>query len=72
MDEMQFRAELHIRAFIDQIDGYPFGNPGRENFKPIVSVIGGEGKLDRAKTLALPCWSTFTDEQRALLLNEEK
>jgi hypothetical protein len=71
MDDTQFRTELWIRGYIDQIDGYPFGHPARKDFKPVIIVMGAPGgKIDRVKTLELPGWGSFTVEQKELLLSE--
>ncbi len=66
MTDHQFLVELRIRAYIDQIDGYPLGHPSREYFSPIVPTLGGE-TVNREGTLALPCYHNFTDEERAKL-----
>ena len=67
MTDEQFKAELRIRSYIDQIDGYPLGHPARANFRPIIAVLG-----TREATLDLPQYSTFTPEQRILLLKRDE
>lgn len=73
MTDDQFLNETWIRAFKDQIDGYPLGHPGRNpNFKPIVPrIMDKDGKVDRQNTLALPCFHLFTDEDRKILTNTD-
>jgi hypothetical protein len=69
MTDEQFRTELRIRAYVDQISGYPFGHPKREHFTPIVPVVNyGSGKIDREATLRLVSYHKFTDEDRVQLL----
>lgn len=64
MSDAQFAAELRIRAYIDQIDGYPFGHPRRQDFEPIIPMCG-----DRAETLDAPCYfERFSGEERAAML----
>jgi hypothetical protein len=71
MTDQQFKTELHIRAYIDQIAGYPFGHPARRDFRPIVAFAGSSEKPNRKATLELPCYAeAFTAEQKALLLEE--
>jgi hypothetical protein len=82
MTDRQFMVELRIRAYIDQIAGYPLGHPGRENFRPIVPThqtgAGGEHlsspeplRINRKLTLELPCYHNFTEEDRKLLLESD-
>lgn len=67
MTEPQFKNELWIRCYMDQIDGYPLGHTKRTGFKPIVPFIPN----DREKTLAMSVYAgKFTPEQRVLLLDE--
>ena len=69
MTDEIFMNELSIRAYMDQLAGYPFGHPGRINLKPILAVhYRAEGKIDREKTLDSPVYGKFTPEQRAKLL----
>ena len=70
MTDHQFMVELWIRAYRDQIDGYPMGHPGRENFEPMYpyNLDSKDGPVNREKTLENPCYHTFTAEERALLL----
>lgn len=65
-----FRNELWIRAYMDQIEGYPLGHPKRVNFQPIVPEIEDNGVLNRAATLLLACYQVFTEEDRSTLLAE--
>jgi len=70
MTDEQFVSELQVRGFIDQIGGYPVGSPMRNlYFEPITPVVVDHGAMDRRRTLDLPCYSLFTLEARALLLN---
>jgi hypothetical protein len=64
MSDAQFEAELRIRATQDQLEGYPFGHPGRIDFRPIIARVNGS----REDTLALPCWWKFTPEQKAFMV----
>lgn len=69
MTDELFMNELRIRAYIDQIGGYPLGHPRRVNFKPIVPVVNtSDGKVIREATLNLSCYHDFSAEDRALLL----
>ena len=69
MTDAQFYAEIQIRAYLDQIDGYPFGHPRRINFKPIIGVFfKPDGTYERMKMLAM--YQNFTDEQRKLMLDD--
>lgn len=72
MTDEQFRNEIQINAFDNQIDGYPFGHPRRSlNFKPIlVTFNNSDGSIDREKTLGSTAY-TFTDEQKVVLLERE-
>ncbi len=73
MTNHQFEVELRIRAYIDQISGYILGWPQRETFTPIVPTINkADGSIDRQKTLDLPCYCSFTDDDKRLLLNTEQ
>lgn len=72
MNDHQFKVELRIRAYKDQIDGYYLGWPQRENFVPIVPCIeGSNGNIDRQRTLELPCYHTFSDDDKERLLSAE-
>lgn len=77
MTDANFLAELRIRVYIDQISGYPVGLPARIDFVPILPYqLDSRSTLssaiyDRAKTLALPCYWIFSDEERKVLLKEE-
>lgn len=72
MTDAQFRTELRIRAYIDQIDGYPLGHPKRATFNPLFPVCEGvHGKIERQKTLNMPVFAGFTADQRELLLAED-
>jgi hypothetical protein len=67
MSDEQFKKELELRAFMDQISGYPIGHPQRNlGFRPIVTTIGSP--VDREKTLALACYNAFSGEERKALL----
>lgn len=70
MTDEQFKNELEINAFENQIDGYVFGDASRSlRFKPIVLFVkNGDGTLNRERTLDGPAY-TFTDEQKMLLLD---
>jgi len=72
MTDEQFRNELQINAFENQLDGYSFGHPRRSlNFKPIlVTFNNSDGTIDREKTLGSTAY-TFTDEQKTVLLERE-
>lgn len=63
MSDAQFLAELRIRAYMDQINSFPFGDPQRQSFKPEIATIGS-----RADTLAMSQWGCFTDDERAAML----
>lgn len=73
MTNEQFLTELRIRAYIDQIAGYPLGHPARKDFEPIVPDLlnTNEGPLNRKLTLEFPCYHNFTKEDRELLLKED-
>jgi hypothetical protein len=72
MNDHQFEVELRIRAYKDQIDGYYLGWPQRENFQPIVPSVKDEaGKIMRERTLELPCYSTFSKDDRERLLSTD-
>lgn len=73
MTDHQFMNELWIRAYIDQIEGYPLGHPGRENFVPIVPSCrdSNDGPVNRENTLDCPCYDRFTSEDREALLKRE-
>lgn len=67
MTDHQFVVELRIRAYIDQISGYPLGHPAREDFSPIVPTIGDP--INREATLDLAAFSSsFSDEQKKKML----
>lgn len=70
MTDEQFLTELRIRAYTDQIAGYPLGHPARENFEPIIprALDTNEGPLNRKVTLEFPCYHNFTKEDHKLLL----
>lgn len=70
MTDKEFKNELWIRAFIDQIGGYYPGHPGRTGFEPMVPQnLDENGKLDRETTLESPCYHKFTQFERVLLLD---
>lgn len=68
MTNDDFLQALHLRSYLDQIGGYMPGDPARQNFKEIVPVMGTPPNIDREKTLALPCYSGFTAEERERML----
>lgn len=69
MTDHAFLVELHIRAYMDQVDGYPLGHPSREKFKPIVAMFHDkDGKIDRARTLE-NSFHNFSTGDVALLMN---
>lgn len=71
MTDAIFENELHIRAYIDQLSGYPFGHPGRINFKPMVPILqDSTGRINRKGTLELPCFQAIPSDQAELLLSE--
>jgi len=71
MTDESVRNELWIRAYMDQVDGYAFGHPGRIGFRPTVPIFEhADGSLNREKTLELPCYHKFTSDQRVALLGK--
>lgn len=73
MTDEQFAAELEIRAYLDQIGGFPIGDPVRQNYRAEWTVIrdAADGPVNREKTLAQPCYHRFTAEDRAKLLERD-
>ncbi len=71
MTDAQFRNELWILCYIDQIDGYPIGDPGRTDFRPIVPLVERDF-LNREKTLKLSSYAgKFTPEDLKILLKKD-
>jgi len=71
MTDETFVDELYIRAYIDQIDGYPIGHPARKHFSPIIPINNNpDGSVNREATLEN--YHTFTDEQKQVLLNRNE
>lgn len=71
MGDKQFYFELWFNCYVNQIDGYPFGHPLRKNFEPIVFALKNEdGSYNRAGTISSSTY-TFTDEQKAALLERK-
>ncbi|HLJ88824.1 MAG TPA: hypothetical protein VKZ53_18540 [Candidatus Angelobacter sp.] len=72
MTDLQFQRELWINAYINQIGGYPVGDPARQNFNPVLSIVKNvDGSIHRARTLDSPAY-TFSDTERDALLNENE
>lgn len=72
MTDQQFKAELYIRAYKAQIDGYPFGHPRRQSFQPIIPIIEERGgRLNRQRTIEGGTFGKFSDAERYLLLDTE-
>lgn len=72
MTDQQFKAELYVRAYKAQIDGYPFGHPRRQDFKPIVPTISeAGGQLNRQRTIEGGTFGKFSDAERFMLLDTE-
>lgn len=83
MTDEAFINELYIRAYIDQIAGYPLGHPSRKDFKPTLAIEydwfkasyfdegSMNGPINRGSTLDLPCYHKFTAEDRAALMERE-
>lgn len=73
ISDICFQNELWINAFKNQVDGYAFGDPGRIDFRPITPIVGTPdgSDINRAETINGPSY-TFTDEQKAALLEKEK
>jgi len=67
--DLQFKNELNIRCFIDQIAAFPVGDLSRVGFKPVVPInFRADGSIDREQTLALPAFRLFSIRERATLL----
>lgn len=62
MTDAAFFNELWIRAYVDQIRGYPLGHPNRTDFRPNVSSIwkGRPGSVTVADRLP------FSDQHAAI------
>lgn len=72
ISDNQFLTELEIRAYIDQVAGYPIGHPRRKSFKPLFPVLrdSEDGPIDRQGTLNLPCFRSFAIQDREILLQK--
>ena len=71
MSDKRFQTEIWIRAWIDQMTGYPVGSLQRvKTFEPIVMALDNpDGSVDREGTLDGPFFGVFAPEERAVLLD---